>query len=303
MHRVLQPECGGEVGRAVRDGRAVQAAERAGVVQELGAGEPVEQPQSVGQHAQRLLGDRRVGPDVGAVDPHDAGVGAEQAGDHRERRRLAGAVGADEAEERAGAHLELDGVDRHGVAEGLAEVDDRERDVERRAGRTAGEARSGAADGRRADRAGVAVPARLAARGGFVEPAASTDAARFADRRRSSTGGGFHGRGVAPARLPRAALRPAARFDRRPRPLLDRPGAVRPTTSAAVRGRGRATSAAPARRLRGRARRCRTGFTSAVRMGEGGRTAGRRSSRAPPRSGTAARRRRSGRPRTCRTRA
>ena len=73
-----------------------------------------------------LLGGPRVGPRVDVVDAHGARVGAEQAGDHRQRRGLARAVRSDDAEERPGAHVERDAVDRRVVAELLHESLDRE---------------------------------------------------------------------------------------------------------------------------------------------------------------------------------
>ena len=57
---------------------------------------------------------------------HGARVGAQQAGDHRERRGLAGAVRADDAVERAGAHVEVDAVDGGVLAEPLHESRDRQ---------------------------------------------------------------------------------------------------------------------------------------------------------------------------------
>ena len=97
----------------------VEAAERAGVVEQLRAREPVEEAQPIGQHAGRLLRRARVGPRVDVVDAHRAGVGTQQAGDHRERRGLARAVRSDDAEERPGAHVERDAVDGRVVAEAL----------------------------------------------------------------------------------------------------------------------------------------------------------------------------------------
>ena len=50
---------------------------------------------------------------VGGVVPEDRqrpDVGSQQGGDHRERRRLAGPVGADEAEDRARRHGEIHGA-------------------------------------------------------------------------------------------------------------------------------------------------------------------------------------------------
>src|ERR1700722_1729565 len=46
------------------------------------------------------------------------------AGDHAEQRRLAGAVGADDADDAAGRQLERELVDQHSVAVTFAEIDD-----------------------------------------------------------------------------------------------------------------------------------------------------------------------------------
>src|SRR4029077_650182 len=54
------------------------------------------------------------------VDPRDAGITArwhEQHAEHAERRRLAGAVGPEQAVDLAGAHFEADVIGRHEVAE------------------------------------------------------------------------------------------------------------------------------------------------------------------------------------------
>ena len=64
------------------------------------------------------------------VDTRDgdrAAVGLEQARDHRERGRLAGAVRADQAVERAGGDRQVDALDRARVAEALRDAADDER--------------------------------------------------------------------------------------------------------------------------------------------------------------------------------
>ena len=122
VQRVLEAERVDQVGGAVQRRLTVEAAEAGRVVQVLGAGEAVEEAQAVGQHAEHALRHRGVAPDVGSVDLDDPGVRAEQAGDHRQRRGLSCAVGADESVERARAHLEVGRVDRHRAAEPLGEV-------------------------------------------------------------------------------------------------------------------------------------------------------------------------------------
>ena len=93
------------------DGVAVETPEQAGVGDELGAGEPVEEANAVGQHAEALLRDGGVGPHVGAEDRRRAEVRPQEARGHAERRRLTGTVGADQAVERAGRDVEADACD------------------------------------------------------------------------------------------------------------------------------------------------------------------------------------------------
>ena len=54
-------------------------------------------------------------------------VGFDQRAQHVDRRRLAGAVGAEEAEDLAGLHLEIDAANRPHLAKGLDEVADGDR--------------------------------------------------------------------------------------------------------------------------------------------------------------------------------
>ena len=64
--------------------------------------------------------------DAFAVEADRAGVGRKHAGDHVEQRGLAGAVGTDQREDRAGRHLEAHVVDREQAAKALADgVDSR----------------------------------------------------------------------------------------------------------------------------------------------------------------------------------
>ncbi len=56
-----------------------------------------------------------------------AGVGLQQRRQHAHRCRLAGAVGAEQAEHGAGRDLEVDAVERVDVAEGLAQAGDADR--------------------------------------------------------------------------------------------------------------------------------------------------------------------------------
>ncbi len=77
----------------------------------------------------RLVGDprhdpfrrNRIGERVDAAHANRAGVGAKQAGDHPQRRGLAGAVGADQRIKLAGTHRQVETVDR-GAVEALDET-------------------------------------------------------------------------------------------------------------------------------------------------------------------------------------
>ena len=64
----------------------------------------------------------RLGPHREAVDHDLAAVGAPQPLDHLERRRLAGAVGPEDAEDLAALHAQGDAVDRHEVAVALGQA-------------------------------------------------------------------------------------------------------------------------------------------------------------------------------------
>ncbi len=87
---------------------ARQSAQPAVVLEQLAAAEPLEHAQALGQDADPGLGGDRVGPDVGAVDEHGPLVGPEQAGDHRQRGGLSGAVRADQSDERPGRQLQAE---------------------------------------------------------------------------------------------------------------------------------------------------------------------------------------------------
>ena len=62
--------------------------------------------------------------DVPSAEQDPAGVGLLEAGDHAQQRRLARARRPEQREELAGLDGEVQGVDRHEVAEALAQIDD-----------------------------------------------------------------------------------------------------------------------------------------------------------------------------------
>ena len=70
---------------------------------------------------------RPAGRRVRAEHPHLAGVAAAVALEHLDRRRLAGAVGAEQREDLAAADVEVQPVDGGGVAVALDQPPDRDR--------------------------------------------------------------------------------------------------------------------------------------------------------------------------------
>ena len=97
---------------ALGDERRRHAAQQTAVLEELGAGQTVEQPELVGQHSDARLRGDRVEPHVVALDPHLTAVGSQQRGQHADHRRLAGAVRPDEPEEARAGDVEVDAGDR-----------------------------------------------------------------------------------------------------------------------------------------------------------------------------------------------
>ena len=78
----------------------------------------------VGNKAGDRLGLLRVGHDVMAVEQNLARGGFEDAHHDADRRRLAGAVGAEKAEDFTGRHFEIESVDRGELAVVLGQVDE-----------------------------------------------------------------------------------------------------------------------------------------------------------------------------------
>ena len=73
------------------------------------------------EEADAALGGNRLGVDVEAVDQHPAAVGRQDAGQHPQRRGLAGAVGTEQPDDLAGPHRERHVVDGDHPTEALAE--------------------------------------------------------------------------------------------------------------------------------------------------------------------------------------
>src|SRR6185312_286180 len=106
---------------ALTHGRRVEPPERPVEGEELVPGEAVEERRGVLDDADPGLGRDRILPHVRACDLHAARVGAQETRRHGEQRRLPGAVGPDEAEERAVRYVEVDAGHRDLVPEAARE--------------------------------------------------------------------------------------------------------------------------------------------------------------------------------------
>ena len=104
------------VRRATRRGRALEAGEEDEV---LGGGEQLVDRGVLAGDAEQLADDVRLAADVDAEDGRLARVDRQQGREHLEHGGLAGAVGAEHAEDLAAAHGQVDGVDGALVAERL----------------------------------------------------------------------------------------------------------------------------------------------------------------------------------------
>src|SRR5690606_21556703 len=102
----------------------VQAERHAADHQVVEGADPVEHAGHLehAQHAQaREL--RGIEPQhAAAVEPHLARIGPQVAGEHVEQRRLAGAIGPDQADQLALRHVHADAVERLEAAEALADL-------------------------------------------------------------------------------------------------------------------------------------------------------------------------------------
>ena len=98
-----------------------QAAQPPGVLEQLRAAEPLEQPDLRWHHAHDCLRCRRIGPDVEPVDLDTPVVRAQQPGHHRQRCGLSRSVRPDEPGKRAGRDIEVDPRHRFLVAKALAQ--------------------------------------------------------------------------------------------------------------------------------------------------------------------------------------
>ena len=79
-------------------------------LEELRAGETVEEQRFVGDEADAALDLEIIAGQLEAEDLDGAAVGGNEAGEHADGGRFAGAIGAEEAEERAARDLQVDAV-------------------------------------------------------------------------------------------------------------------------------------------------------------------------------------------------
>ena len=107
--------------------RRRQAPQQAVVGEQLGPGEPVEQPEVFGQHPDAPLGLHRVAPHLDPVDQHQPAVGPQQPGHHPQRGRLPGPVGPDQPEEAPVGDVQVDPGHRHLGPERLSQPSHRQR--------------------------------------------------------------------------------------------------------------------------------------------------------------------------------
>ena len=100
---LLEIEQREQLARAVLDLRPVLVVQPGDEAQELGARQLLVDERAVGNEAELALRGDRIGDDIDAADVHGAARRPQDAGDHAQRRRLAGAVGPEEAEQLAAA--------------------------------------------------------------------------------------------------------------------------------------------------------------------------------------------------------
>jgi hypothetical protein len=107
--------------------RVQAAAQPAEQVDDLAAGEVGPQRHVAGHVREPAVQRDDVAPRVAVEQADGAAVGAQQAEQDADRRRLARAVGAEEGVHLARGHLEVQAIERPRRAEGLAQIRDRDR--------------------------------------------------------------------------------------------------------------------------------------------------------------------------------
>ena len=118
-HEVRHLEHVGALPGELLGGQVVDAGVEAQVLVD---GQVLEQRELLAHVADAALGPLGVGDDVLAEDADAARLRGDRAGEHADRRGLAAAVGAEEAEDLAASHVEVDAVDGGEVAEALGQA-------------------------------------------------------------------------------------------------------------------------------------------------------------------------------------
>ena len=89
--------------------------------------QPIEQPESVGQHAHQCLRSSRISPNIMIKNPSRASIWTQQTGSHGQGGGLAGSVRPDQPEHAAAPHLKIEMINCPLDSERLAEPYEGER--------------------------------------------------------------------------------------------------------------------------------------------------------------------------------
>ncbi len=113
-----------ELARAMLDHRPVLLVQPRDESKKLGAGQLLIDERPIGDEAQLALGGDWICRDVDPADLHGAAGRSQNAGNDAQRRRLPGAIRAEEAEQLSARHLEIDRVHRGKAAVPFDEIRD-----------------------------------------------------------------------------------------------------------------------------------------------------------------------------------
>src|SRR4051794_17555855 len=102
---------------ALGGGLAIEAVHASGKAQELSSSQAAEQSHAFGNDADLALHFYRIVVEIEAQDLDASGTGGEQPGQHLDGRRLACAIGAEEAEELPRGDAEIDSINRNEFSE------------------------------------------------------------------------------------------------------------------------------------------------------------------------------------------
>ena len=115
LHELVRPllevEQREQLSRSVLDLRSVLVVESRDELEELRARQLFVDERAVGNEPELALRGDRIVDDIDAADVDGAARRPSNSGDHPQRRRLAGAIGTEEAEQLALRHFQVDAVD------------------------------------------------------------------------------------------------------------------------------------------------------------------------------------------------